>query len=241
MFQHAPTVIERVEFSEALPGSDLFTNVTVSDLDGLDRVVCAFSLYGQDDALLTQSVVTAGPEGVFVNELSYRYPLTVALANTTLSTSIKCMDNLQQSFVSNASVEVMTAELCENCTKDGEDVQRPSNALDATNSSLRLLGGVMLVIAITAGVLVLRRRGPSDDLTWASDELEPYANTEELFEQDQDEACWRRGISTVARYRSRGLVLWKTTGRGSMAAARRVDRRAMAHLCRRIKSHPFSG
>ena len=188
MFQHAPTFIERVEFSEAVPGSDLFTNVTVSDLDGLDRVVCAFSLYGQDDALLTQSVVTAGPEGVFVNELSYRYPLTVALANTTLSASIKCMDNLQQSFVSNASVEVMTAELCENCTKDGEDVQRPSNDLDANNSSLLLLVGVMVVIAIVSGLLVLRRRGPADDLKWASDELEPYANTEELFEQDQDES-----------------------------------------------------
>ena len=132
MFQHAPTFIERVEFSEAVPGSDLFTNVTVSDLDGLDRVVCAFSLYGQDDALLTQSVLTAGPEGVFVNELSYRYPLTVAAANTTLSASINCMDNLQQSFVSNASVEVMAAELCENCTKDGEDVQRLPTILTPT-------------------------------------------------------------------------------------------------------------
>ena len=122
-----------------------------------------------------------------MNELSYRYPLTVAAANTTLSASINCMDNLQQSFVSNASVEVMAAEPCEDCTNDGEGVQRPSNDLDANNSSLLLLVGVMVVIAIVSGLLVLRRRGPVDDLKWASDELEPYANTEELFEQDQDE------------------------------------------------------
>ena len=41
--------------------------VTVSDLDGLEQVICAYNLYGEDGALLTQSVVQAGPEGAFVN------------------------------------------------------------------------------------------------------------------------------------------------------------------------------
>lgn len=195
VFQHAPTVIEGVEFSEAIPGSDLYTNVTVSDLDGLDRVVCAFSLYGQDDALLTQSVVTAGPEGVFSNTLSYRYPLTVAVANTTLSANINCMDNLQQSFSSNASIGVMSATPCQNCTdKQGEE-QTPSNDLDANNTPLLLLIVAVVAIAITSGLLVLRRRGPTDDLKWASDEFEPYANTEELFERDQEEGVLSESVT----------------------------------------------
>ena len=40
-FQHAPTVVDAVVFSPAEPGSDLYTNYTVSDLDGLDQVACA--------------------------------------------------------------------------------------------------------------------------------------------------------------------------------------------------------
>ena len=39
-FQHAPTVFVAVNTTVAIPGQDLLLNVTVSDLDGLDRVVC---------------------------------------------------------------------------------------------------------------------------------------------------------------------------------------------------------
>ena len=88
MFQHAPTLYERVDFSDAVPGTDLHTNVTVSDLDGLEQVICAYNLYGEDGALLTQSVVQAGPEGAFVNELTYRYPVPLSLGNTTLNLNL---------------------------------------------------------------------------------------------------------------------------------------------------------
>ena len=41
MFQHAPTLYERVDFSDAVPGTDLHSIVTVSVLDGLEQVICA--------------------------------------------------------------------------------------------------------------------------------------------------------------------------------------------------------
>ena len=42
---------------------------------------------------------------------------------------------------------------------------------------------------------MLRRRGPTDDLKWASDEFEPYANTEELFERDQEEGVLSESVT----------------------------------------------
>jgi hypothetical protein len=182
MFQHAPTTFGPISFSQANPGLDLYTNLTVTDLDGLDRVVCAFNLYGPDDALLTQSVVPAGPEGVFSNDLSYRYPLTKALANQSLAVNITCMDNLQQSFFLNSTVEVGGADSCQNCNTTDQQTQGPSTGDEPTNL------GFVLPIAFLAGVvattawLVRRRSGVGEEAAWATDENLAQANTEDLFD-----------------------------------------------------------
>ncbi|DAC48956.1 MAG TPA: TIGR03790 family protein [Candidatus Poseidoniales archaeon] len=182
MFQHAPTTFGPIAFSQANPGLDLYTNFTVNDLDGLDRVVCAFNLYGPDDALLTQSVVPAGPEGVFSNELSYRYPLTNALANASLAVNIACMDNLQQSFFLNTTVEVGAAETCQNCNVSDQDTQGPATEEGATVITFVLpLGFLAGVLALTAW-LARRRTGVVEDAAWATEESLPYVNTEEMFD-----------------------------------------------------------
>ena len=185
MFQHAPTTFDSFSFSKATPGSDLYTNLTVGDMDGLDRVVCAFNLYGPDDALLSQSVVPAGPEGVFSNALSFRYPLTVALANTTLNLNITCLDNLQQAFSLNATVEVEGADSCINCDSTQQNLQQPSTEGEATDFSLVLPLAVLgSILAVTAWAV--RRRGRDGDVAaWATDEDESFADTEDLFDQQE--------------------------------------------------------
>ena len=184
-FQHAPTTFGAISFSDATPGLDLYTNITVADLDGLDRVVCAFNLYGQDDALLTQSVVPAGPEGVFSNELSYRYPLTVALANTSLAVNITCLDNLQQSYFVNATVEVGGADDCVTCNTSEQNIQRPSTGNEAANLSILLPLALLASILVMTGWLVRKRGGVDQEEKWDTEETEPYISTEDLFEQEE--------------------------------------------------------
>ena len=165
-----PSVLS--SFSEATPGLDLYTNITVGDLDGLDRVVCAFNLYGPDDALLTQSVLPAGPEGVFTNDLSYRYPLTVALATASLAVNISCLDNLQQSFFINATVEVGGADDCVTCNTTEQNVQRPSTENEATNLKVVLPLALLVSILVTTGWLVRRRGGVEGGEKWHTEATE---------------------------------------------------------------------
>ena len=184
-FQHAPTIFGSLSFSKATPGLDLYTNITVTDLDGLDRVICAFNLYGQDDALLTQSVIPAGPEGVFSNELSYRYPLTVALANTSLMVNITCLDNLQQSFFINATVEVGGADDCVTCNVSEQNIQRPSTGTEAVNLNLVLPLALLASILVMTGWLVRKRGRVDDEEKWNTEETETHISTEDLFEQEE--------------------------------------------------------
>ncbi len=184
-FQHAPTTFGSLSFSEATPGLDLYTNITVTDLDGLDRVICAFNLYGQDDALLTQSVIPAGPEGVFSNELSYRYPLTVALANTSLMVNITCLDNLQQSFFINATVEVGGADDCVTCNASEQNIQRPSTGTEAVNLNLVLPLALLASILVMTGWLVRKRGRVDEEEKWNTEETETHISTEDLFEQEE--------------------------------------------------------
>lgn len=187
MFQHAPTTFEPITFSEAKPGLDLYTNITVADLDGLDRVVCAFNLYGPDDALLSQSVVPAGPEGVFSNELSHRYPVTVALANSSLTVSITCLDNLQQSFFVNATVEVGGADACVTCDSTDQNTQRPSSEETTTNLSFVLPIALLASLLALTGWLVRKRTILDEEAAWTTNENKPYVNTEDLFESEETE------------------------------------------------------
>ncbi|RJU86865.1 MAG: hypothetical protein DWC05_03405, partial [Candidatus Poseidoniales archaeon] len=186
MFQHAPTTFDLVEFSPPTPGQDLYSNVSVGDLDGLEQVVCAYSLYDADGGLLTQSVLPAGPEGSFTNQLVYQYPIPVSLANTTLEVNFTCMDNLQQSFFYNTTLVVDSAQSCGDCQQTTGEDQNPANE-DDTN----LFPWAIVLIMLVAGsifLLTVLRRKPNGDmgLEWGDEALAPLENTESLFEQDID-------------------------------------------------------
>ena len=184
MFQHAPTTFDLVEFSPATPGQDLYSNVSVGDMDGLEQVVCAYSLYDTDGGLLTQSVIPAGPEGSFTNQLVYQYPIPVSLANTTLEVNFTCMDNLQQSFFYNTTLVVDGAQSCSDCQQTTGGDQNP-----ATEADTNLFPWAIVLIMLLAGsvflLTVLRRKPNGDmDLEWGDEALAPLENTEALFEQD---------------------------------------------------------
>jgi len=183
-FQHAPTVIEEVVFSAAKPGSDLYTNYTVSDLDGLDQIACAYNLYGEAGNLLTQAVVTGGPEGVFTNVLRFQYPIPLSLANTTLTANLTCLDELQQAFASSASVLIGPADVCVGC--DAADDTTPQPTTQGNESlNMAFVGLGALLAAVVVLTTVLRRRTMNEvDKAWGNDMFDPMANTEDLFERE---------------------------------------------------------
>jgi hypothetical protein len=193
VFQHAPTLFEAVNTSSAVPGKDVFTNVTVSDLDGLERVICSFSLYDQDGALLTQSAVVAGPEGAFSNTLRWQYPITSALANTTLSADITCMDNLQQSFSRQETLVVGPNEVCLDCNTDLSTDQKPASDGEAVSSEL-VLGGIMLVAFLgVLGYLFSRRGESAEETAWGDSDEDTMHSLEALFESDEPETAFENG------------------------------------------------
>ena len=183
-FQHAPTVIEEVTFSTAKPGSDLYTNYTVSDLDGLEQVACAYNLYGEEGNLLTQAVVTGGSEGMFTNVLRFQYPIPLSLANTTLTANLTCLDELQQAFASSASVLIGPAETCVGCDTVDDTPPKPTTQGNESLSMLFLgLGGLAAAVAVLT--TVLRRRSINGvDKAWGNDVFDPLVNTEDLFERE---------------------------------------------------------
>ena len=183
-FQHAPTVIEEVVFSAAKPGSDLYTNYTVSDLDGLEQVACAYNLYGEAGNLLTQAVVTGGPEGMFTNVLRFQYPIPLSLANTTLTANLTCLDELQQVFASSASVLIGPADTCVGCDTVDDATPKPTTqGGESLNMVFLGLGG--LAAAVVVLTTVLRRRSMNGvDKAWGNDVFDPLVNTEDLFERE---------------------------------------------------------
>ena len=183
-FQHAPTVIEEVTFSAAKPGSDLYTNYTVSDLDGLEQVACAYNLYGEEGNLLTQAVVTGGPEGMFTNVLRFQYPIPLSLANTTLTANLTCLDELQQAFASSATVLIGPAETCVGCDTVDDATPKPTTQGGETLNMVFLgLGGLAAAVAVLT--TVLRRRSMNGvDKAWGNDVFDPLVNTEDLFERE---------------------------------------------------------
>ena len=190
VFQHAPTLFETVNTSSAIPGKDVFTNVTVSDLDGLERVICSYTLYDEDGALLTQSAVAAGPEGAFSNTLRWQFPITSALANTTLSADITCMDNLQQSFSRQEALVVGPNEVCLNCSTNLSPEQKPASDGEAVSSEL-VLGGMVFLIFIGVLGYVLSRRGESaEETAWGDSDEDTMVSLEALFESDEPETAF---------------------------------------------------
>ena len=122
---------------------------------------------------------------MFSNNLSYRYPLTVALANASLAVNISCLDNLQQSFFINATVEVGGADDCVTCNTTEQNVQRPSTENEATNLKVVLPLALLVSILVTTGWLVRRRGGVEGGEKWHTEATEPYLSTEDLFEQEE--------------------------------------------------------
>ncbi|RJU95691.1 MAG: TIGR03790 family protein [Candidatus Poseidoniales archaeon] len=186
VFQHAPTRFEEVVTSEAIPGQDLFTNATVSDLDGLDRVICSYTLYGENGEVLTQSVLVAGPENAFSNVLRWQYPVPISLANTTLEANITCIDEIQQSFGFERFLDVGPADTCNTCAIENTNNQTSSGQADEF-SVVWVLAVSLVVLAIGLTALMRRRSEVQRGTEWGEPEAEEdddMVSLESLFESD---------------------------------------------------------
>jgi uncharacterized protein (TIGR03790 family) len=194
LFQHAPTEFVEVTHSEPLPETDLFTNLTVSDLDGLDRVICAYNLFDTTSNLLSQSAMAAGPEGVFTNQLRWQYPIPRSLANTTLTVNITCVDDLQQAFVHETQLTVGPAQTCLSCSASGNETQVPAAEVESDGVQKTALGLIVAIFAVLGTLLLLRRNGRADNETaWGETDPLNMASLEDLFEGVEDEAVFGSG------------------------------------------------
>jgi hypothetical protein len=190
MFQHAPTEMYDLQSSAAVPERDLYTNVTVADLDGLDRVICGYNLYDEDDRVLSQSAVMAGPEDVFVNQLTWQYPVPRSLANTTLRLNITCVDDLQQVFAVEETLAVGPAPVCTNCTDTLVVDTNPSATTDNT-STLLLVSGSIAALLVLLGTLLLRgRNGKDAETAWGEQDETTMASLDDLFEHANEEVSF---------------------------------------------------
>lgn len=184
-FQHAPTEFSMFDVSKATPDEDVFTNITVADLDGLDSVICAFNLHDQDGNLLSQSAVMAGSEGVFTNRLSWPYPVARSLANTTLTVNITCIDDLQQTFSVEEVLEVGPAPACTDCSTQPTEQETPESETETASTAILVGVGASLLAVIVVALTVMRRRSTTPDLSdWGDSDALPMASLEDLFERD---------------------------------------------------------
>lgn len=209
MFQHAPTFIENVETSSAVPLEDLYLNATITDLDGLHRVTCSFQLYDQSGVLLTQSVKTAGEDTQFSNTLLWQYPIPGALANSTLAANITCVDELQASFQHQEEFDVGPLDACITCNTTGQDSQVETTATGG-ESFLPVFIVFMVLIVIASMVIVRRQnnRGRAFDSEWGEHEGVEDHSIEDLFNlNEEDDALPAPSNDTMPEYIPEGWTL----------------------------------
>ena len=182
-FQHAPTVFDQIEFSEVMAGEDLYANITVSNLDGLGEVVCTCTIEKQNDEVLMNTMLPAGPPGFLTNELLYRYPVPQDLGNTTLLITFSCVDGLQRLYAYNTTLEVAPSESCLNCA----DAETVNDAMltekSGQQTTLLLLLGSVIFVAVLIGLMLRRRTTRNIELSWDED-FPPLLGTEALFNRE---------------------------------------------------------
>jgi uncharacterized protein (TIGR03790 family) len=190
MFQHAPTEFISVELSTPSPGRDLYTNVTLSDLDGLDRVICSYTLLNEDGGMLSQLTMMAGPEGVFVNQLTWQYPIPGSLANSTLNLTINCVDDLQQNFAYEHDVVVGPAVACTTCSSNPPRDDAPSSSPNMQSAILKVSAVVAILIVGLSAVVLRLRKTMAEETEWGEQDASQMASLEDLFDQDSTETSF---------------------------------------------------
>lgn len=198
LFQHAPTEFLLIESSSAIPTQDLFTNLTLADLDGLDTVVCSYNLYGPEGQLLSQSTLMGGEEGYFENTLVWQYPIPRSLSNTTLSYNITCIDDLLDFFTKDGEIAVGEAPECTSCQ---EDKPAQTEVTETTSTSTKLffasLAIALLIVALSA-FFIINRDPSSRKGTWGDTEIFGLDTLEDLFETDTSTTSFEVGPQSAA-------------------------------------------
>jgi len=174
LFQHAPTVLEPLNISEAIPESDLRIALDVSDDDGLGNVICSLAVMDNNGTRLMQSSQAVGEDHQFSTTVRWMYPLPRALANQTLAVNVTCVDELMQTVTDSSQVMVGPAEPCMSCntTTTPEAASTDDASSGIGMQAAFALGVVVLVATVTligAGLARRRqRRQEKDPVSWGT-------------------------------------------------------------------------
>ena len=161
LFQHAPTLLEPLNISEAIPESDLRITLDVSDDDGLGNVICSLAVMDNNGTRLMQSSQAVGEAHQFSSTVRWMYPLPRALANQTLAVNVTCVDELMQTVTESNQVMVGPAEPCTSCntTTTPEAASTDGASSGIVMQTALALSVVVLVATVTLiGARLARRR-----------------------------------------------------------------------------------
>ena len=151
MFQHAPTLLEPLNISEAIPETDLHMTLGVSDEDGLSNVICSLAVMDSNGTQLMQSSQAAGEATQFSTLMGWMYPLPRTLANQTLAVNVTCVDELMQTVTQSSQVTVGPAGPCTSCnTTTATDAAETDGAKSGPGMQPTLVLGVAALIATVA-------------------------------------------------------------------------------------------
>ena len=174
MFQHAPTLLEPLNISEAIPETDLSMTLGVSDEDGLSNVICSLAVMDSNGTQVMQSSQAAGEVNQFATLMRWTYPLPRTLANQTLAVNVTCVDELMQTVTQSSQVTVGPAGPCTSCnTPTATDAAETDDASSGLGMQATLALGVAALIVTVAllGARIARtkHRGQEEEtVTWAA-------------------------------------------------------------------------
>ncbi len=169
LFRHAPPVINGTTPQYVEAGSDLSFQLSVTDLDGLDDVMCSLSVLDDNNSAVWakefRPIETLDADGL--NQMRWPVPRNLNETTNALRIDVGCEDSDGETG-SWQSTENITVEpyVCRiNCNL--------TNEAGVTTSSQSspvpwITVGLALIVLVVTTALVVRRRGTENK--WASDE-----------------------------------------------------------------------
>lgn len=169
LFHAAPSLSINL-LSNATAGDRITPVAYVSDLDGLTDVECQSTVYGNDTYLanFTLSPQTDGLDALN-GTLSYVYPTTQALGNTTLRFNFTCADGWGQENTTFVEVTLLPMPPCLDCNTSLTDSSE-GQGVDLTQ--YWAIAGIVVVVLSLAITSFIRRSGREETPElWAVEEV----------------------------------------------------------------------
>ena len=168
VFRHAPPIVNGTVPTLVEAGSDLLFQLTITDLDGLEDVLCAVEVVSDNNSVLWEKALLPVESQDAFGLIQLQWPLPRNLNETTefLRVHVDCEDSDGETGTwasTNVSVEPYVCQVNCNATNEG----LVTIAAPASPMPWLLLGLGLIAILLTT-MLLVRRRGIEQK--WATDE-----------------------------------------------------------------------